>query len=415
MKIKDLFTKSNKKKLYDLIMSVGAVVVFNMVIQLFIYPFIADKLGNEGFGAVRSMMAFTSITAGSLGVAANYSRMMTEKEHRPANSNYVYILLGGSLVCAALGVGYMYALGELAVLSAILFSSLIILTAYRYYSDVDFRLKTDFLGYMIFYLAIAAGYAVGTLIYLVTKEWFLAFIVGEAAGIAFVVIRGGIYKRAFRKPDGTIKKVASSMSYLLFSTLMENLTLNADGLVLVAFCGEEAVAVFYTASLLGKVIAMLSAPLNSIIISYIVKSNARLTGGFFTVAVFAVSALGVLAFAACRIVSPIFIGIFYPSLKEATAPVLSAAILGQIFYFISGILLIVLLKFNGEKRQFLINSVYCAEYFVIVTALTAALGLGGFVTGTLIANAVRFFGVVVLGYFSVAAANKNNFAPKIEQ
>ncbi len=406
MKIKDLFNKSNKKKLYDLIMSVGAVVVFNMVIQLFIYPFIADKLGNEGFGAVRSMMAFTSITAGSLGVAANYSRMMTEKEHRPANSNYVYILLCGSLLCALLGVGYMYGLGELAPVSALLFATLIILTAYRYYSDVDFRLKTDFLGYMIFYLAIAAGYAVGTLVYLVTKEWFLAFIVGEAAGIIFVVIRGSIYKKAFARPDGSTKKVLSSMSYLLFSTLMENLTLNADGLVLVAFCGEESVAVFYTASLLGKVIAMLSAPLNSIIISYIVKNNAKLNGRFFTVAVFAVSALGVLAFAVCRIASPIFIRIFYPSLVEATAPVLSAAILGQIFYFISGILLIVLLKFNGEKRQFLINSIYCAEFFVIVTALTAFLGLSGFVTGTLIANAVRFFGVIVLGYFSVSAAKK---------
>ena len=406
MKIKDLFTKSNKKKLCDLIMSVGAVVVFNMVIQLFIYPFIANRLGNEGFGAVRSMMAFTSITAGSLGVAANYSRMMTEKEHSPANSNYVYILLIGSLLCAALGVGYMSGLGELSVLSAPLFAILIILTAYRYYSDVEFRMRTNFFGYMVFYLAIAAGYAVGTLVYLVTNERFLAFIVGEAAGILFVIIRGSIYKNAFGKPDGSAKKVLSSMSYLLFSTLMENLTLNADGLVLVAFCGEEAVAVFYTASLLGKVIAMLSAPLNSIIISYIVKSNARLTAKFFTVAVFAVSALGVLAFAVCRIASPIFIGIFDPLLVEQTAPVLSAAILGQIFYFISGILLIVLLKFNGEKRQFFINSVYCAEYFVIVVALTALFGTIGFVTGTLIANAIRFFGVVLLGYFSVAVAKK---------
>ena len=97
-----------------------------------------------------------------------------------------------------------------------------------------------------------------------------------------------------------------------------------------------------------------------------------------------------------------FIGIFYPSLLEATSPVLSAAILGQIFYFISGILLIVLLKFNGETRQFVINTVYCAEYFAIVTALTAFMGLRGFVLGTLIANALRFFGVMILGYFSVA-------------
>lgn len=407
MNIKDLLNKSNKKKLYDLVMSVSAVVVFNMVIQLFIYPFIEKRLGMAGFGAVRSMMAFTGITAGSLGVAANYSRMMTEKEYHPSNSNFFYILLCGGLGCAMLGVGYMHGLGVLTPVSALLFGALIILTTYRYYSDVDFRLKTDFFGYMIYYLAIAAGYAVGTLVYLVTKQWFFAFIVGEVSGIAFVIIRGSIYKKALARPDGAAKRVISSMGYLFPSTFMENLTLNADGLVLVAFCGEEAVTIFYTASLLGKVIAMLSGPLNSIIISYIVKSNVKLSARFWTVAVFAVSALGILAFVGCRIVSPWFIGNFYEdALLSATAPYLSAAILGQIFYFVSGILLIVLLKFNGEKRQFLINSIYCAEFYLTVTAMTALMGLQGFVLGTLIANAVRFFGVLTLGYFSVAAVKK---------
>ena len=402
MKIKQLFNRENFKKLRDLCMSVSAVVVFNMVIQLFIYPFVAKRLGNEGFGAVRSMMAFTSITAGSLGVAANYSRMMTEKKYSPSNSNYVYILLFGGFACAVLGALYIYGLGVLTPVSALLFAALIILTAFRYYSDVDFRLKTDFFGYMIFYFAIAAGYAVGTLVYLVTKQWFLAFIVGEVVGILFVVVRGGIYKKAFARPDGSLPSVLRSMSYLLSSTLMENLTLNADGLVLVAFCGEEAVAIFYTASLLGKVIAMLSAPLNSIIISYLVKSRVKLNSSFWTIAVGAVSVLGVIAFFACRIASGIFVGFFYPSLYDATSIYFSTAILGQIFYFLSGILLVVLLKFNGERRQFIINATYCAEYFIIVTALTAAYGLSGFVMGTLIANAIRFFGVVVLGWLSVA-------------
>ena len=406
MSIKQILKKENLSKLYDLLMSVGSIVVFNMVIQLFIYPFIAGKLGNEGFGQVRSMMALITITSCTLGVAANYSRMMTEKKYSPANSNYVYILLGGSLVCIAIGIVYMYGLGVFSVVGAILFAILITLTAFRYYSDVDFKLKTDFFGYMIFYVAIAAGYAAGILVYMLTDQWFFAFIVGEAVGILFVILRGSIYKKAFAKPDASLPGVAKSMSYLLSSTLMENLTLNADGLVLVAFCGDEAVAIFYVASLLGKVIAMLSTPLNSLIISYLVKSNIKLNGKFWTIASSVVAVLGVLAFAACRIASPIYINIFYPLLSEATLPILSAAILGQIFYFISGILLIVLLKFNGEKNQFIMNAAYCAEYFILVTVFTATDGLAGFVWGTLIANAIRFFGVIALGFISAFRAPK---------
>ena len=399
----------NKKKLisdnigkfYDLCMSVGAVVVFNMVIQLFIYPFIADRLGNEGFGQVRAMMALVSITAGSLGVSANYSRMMTESRFHPANSNYVYILLGGGVVCAVIGVVYMAGLGAFTPLAALLFALLIILTAFRYYSDVSFRMKTDFFGYMLFYFAIAAGYAVGLLTYYVTKQWYLAFIIGEIAGIVFVVVRGNVYRRALAKPDESFSKVCKSMSFLLSSNLMENLTLNADGLVLVVFCDEESVAIFYTASLLGKVIAMLSAPLNSLIISYIVKSGVRMSKKFWTLALGAVTVLGALAFAACSIASPIFMKIFYPSLYGEVLPYILPAVLGQIFYFISGILLVVLLKFNGEKKQFFINATYCAEFFVIVTLMTALSGLGGFVYGTLIANAIRFVGVATLGCVAV--------------
>ncbi len=406
MKLKKLIGPDNVKKVYDLIMSVSAIVVFNMVIQLFLYPFIAARMGNEGFGLVRSMMALVSITAGSLGTSANYSRMMTENKYKPANSNYVYILLFGGVVCALIGVAYMDGLGALTLPSALLFSLLLILTAFRYYSDVSFRMKTDFFGYMIFYFAVAAGYAVGALVYFLTKQWFTAFIVGEAAGISFVVIRGTIYKRALAKPDKSLRQVGKSMSYLLSSNLMENLTLNADGIILVAFCKEEAVAVFYTASLLGKVIAMLSAPLNSLIISYLVKSKVKLDKKFWSIALVASGAIGLLAFAGCTLVSPLFIGIFYPSLSEAVRGYIVPAILGQIFYFISGVLLVILLKFNGEKKQFFINASYCAEFFVIVSVMTALWGLGGFIWGVLTANAIRFVGVSLLGCLLVMKIKK---------
>ena len=354
------------------------------------------------------MMSLVSITAGSLGVSANYSRMMTENKLHPSNSSYFYILLGGGAACAALGIVYMTGLGAFSPLAALMFALLIILTAFRYYSDVSFRMKTDFFGYMIFYFAIAAGYAVGVLVYLVTKQWYLAFIMGELTGIIFVVVRGSVYKKALKKPDSSFPKVCKSMSFLLPSNLMENLTLNADGLVLIAFCDEEAVAIFYTASLLGKVIAMLSAPLNSLIISYIVKSGVELNKKFWSVALGAVTLLGALAFGGCSIASPIFLKIFYPSLYGEVLRYIVPAILGQIFYFISGILLVVLLKFNGEKRQFFINATYFAEFFIIVSLMTYFMGLNGFIYGTLIANAIRFIGVAALGCISVVKKGRES-------
>ncbi len=398
----------SKQSLKNLFMSVGSIVAFNMVIQFFLYPFMERRLGHDAYGVALSLISLVGITSISLGSSANYSRMMTESRYKPANSNYVFVLLLGGILCSVIGGIYLYTLGIFSWLTFLLFSLLIISTAFRYYSDVNFRLGGDFFGYMIFYLLIAVGYVIGAGVYALTGEWMLAIILGELVGIAFVAVFGNIYKKALSRPDESMPRVLRSMGFLLSSSFMENLTLNADRLILLAFCDGETVAIFYTASLLGKAIAMLSSPLNSLIISYLVRGNVSLTKKFWWLALGGAFGLGTLAFAACAAVSPFVLRILYPSLWELARPYIVPAILSQIFYFIAGMLLVVLLKFNGEKRQFLINAVYGAEFFILVIVGTALGGLGGFVTASLVANLLRFLGVALLGFWAVRQRKQEN-------
>jgi len=100
-------------------------------------------------------------------------------------------------------------------------------------------------------------------------------------------------------------------------------------------------------------------------------------------------------------VSPLVLGILYPDLRGDIAPYIAPAILGQIFYFISGILLVVLLKFRGEKKQFLFNLGYAVEFLAIVLAGTLLFGLDGFVYSCLAANAIRFIAVIIWGFVSI--------------
>jgi O-antigen/teichoic acid export membrane protein len=188
------------------------------------------------------------------------------------------------------------------------------------------------------------------------------------------------------------------MGFLVLSTLIDNLTLNADRLMLMAFSGGVAVTVYYVASLFGKVVALLSVPINSIVISYLVKYEGGLTKKLWTAAITAVSVLGALAFGGCVIVSPMFLRILYTDVYTEAARYVAPAILGQIFYFTSGILLVILLRFRGEKKQFLFNLCYLIEFFVIVFIGTYKGGLDGFVYASLIANAIRFLAVLLLGF-----------------
>ncbi|MBQ8140449.1 MAG: hypothetical protein IJ038_01995 [Clostridia bacterium] len=413
--MKNDIIKNNKRKIRDLLLSISATAILNIVIQFVLYPFLERNLGEERYGAALSVLSVIAIFAGTIGTSANYSRMVTSgnRDIEYTNGDYNLIVLSLSLVCGIGGMFYLRYLGISSVLSAVLFLLLALLTAFRYYSDVEFRMKSDFLRYMLYYTAISAGYLLGTLVYKFTGEWMLALITGEAFGIIFAFFASSIYRKNALRTSKSFSLVFKSMGFLMLSTLIENLTLNADRLLLMVFSGGVAVSVYYTASLVGKIIAMLSVPINSIIISYLVKYEGKLTKKLWSVASIAAAALGGIAFLGCYIVSPFILNILYPDLYVMAKVYVPAAILGQIFYFISGILLVILLRFCGEKKQFLFNLGYAVEFLAIVLIGTWQGGLDGFVYSSLIANAVRFLAVIIWGAF--AAAKKPKASEQISE
>lgn len=106
--------------------------------------------------------------------------------------------------------------------------------------------------------------------------------------------------------------------------------------------------------------------------------------------------------------SHILLPVFYKDLYAETLPYLFPAIASQIFYFISGVLLVVLLRFRGEKKQFFFNFGYAAEFFVLVIIGTCFFGLKGFVWFSLIANLIRFLAVIPWGYLPPRAPKEKD-------
>lgn len=390
--------KDNKKIIGNLFMSIGATVVFNVVIQFVMYPYFERNLGEEKYGLALSILSIIAILAGTLGNAANYSRMMASTRFVHTNGDYNILLLTLSPVCAIGGIFYLRYLGITSIVPTLLFVALVILTTLRNYSDVGFRIKSNFVRYMLFYVFVAAGYIIGLCVFKISGEWMWTLIIGEALGVLFAVLFDTIYRKKLLTPSKNFPLVLKSMSFLALSTLIDNLTLNADRLLLMVFSGGTAVAVYYAASLMGKIVAMLSVPINSILISYIVKYRGGLTPKFWLISTASVSSLGLVAFACCSFISPYVLRFLYPDLCELTLPYIVPAILGQIFYFISGMLLVIILKFKGEKKQFMLNAGYAAVFLVFVCVGTFLYDLDGFVYCSLIANALRFAAIIVWGF-----------------
>lgn len=397
-KLKGLFSAENRSKILNLIYSVGAAAIFNMVIQLLIYPDFERQMGSERYGVALSIISVIAITAGTFGYAVNCARLLGVEKEYTESGDYNLILLGMGLLGGAIGVGYLVYLGLATPLTVGLYLVLMFVTMLRYYSEVEYKLSTDFFRYMIYYILISAGYIGGLALFRLSGQWMIALIVGEALAVLYVVIRGTIYRPPFFKRTAHFGAVVASIGFILLSALIDNVTLHADRILLLAITGDgNAVTVYYVASLVGKIVSMLTLPINAIMLSYLIRYQGGLTKKLWSGIVAVALLFGALAFAGCMIVSPWLIGILYPDQVAEVKEILAPAILGQIFYFVSGVLMMVLLRFKGERKQLIFNGGYAVEFFGCVAAGTALYGLKGFIYSILIANGIRFLGTVVWG------------------
>lgn len=389
----------NRKKILSLFYSIGALAIFNAVIQFFVYPQLEREMGADAFGIALSVLSIIAIANNACGYAAGCARLLDSQKGHTNNGDYNLMLVIMGVICAVIGTVYLYTLGLFSPLTVLLYCLLSFFTMLRFYSETEFKIKADFFRYMIYYVLISVGYILGVFLFKLSGEWMLAILTGEVLCFVYAVFKSKLYRPPFFKITEKFKGIFSSISFLLFSTLLENTTLHADKIVLLAITGNgEVVTTYYIASLVGKVIAMLTTPINAIVLSYLVKYKGSLTKKLWTIVTAAVSIGAVIVFAGCLVVSPIVIKLLYSDSYAEAMRYLVPAILGQVLYFASGVLINTLLRFKGERDQFIFNAIYAVEFFACVAVGTLLGSLAGFAWAVVLANGIRFVAALIKGY-----------------
>ena len=399
-------TGLSKVKLFakDSAWSIAALCLMNAVLQFLLYPVLRQVLGQDGFGQVQYLLGIISIIAVTIGSSVNYAHIVSSTRGGVHNTDSLIWLIGMSVlllpVCfGVLWLSHMYvSLGRF-----LLFWTLTVLTVWRYFGDVEYRLTTNYRGYFLYYLFISVGYAGGVLLYRATGLWELMILPGECLGLAFVACNGRVlrFDCAF---DGTrFRGYLNATVSLTASHLLGSVVLSGDRLVLQNAVGSEAVTIYYVSSLIGKTMALITTPLNSVIIGHLVKREERLRGSQFL----KLSMLGLLVAAVMTGVtvagSYIVIPWLYPDDFAQATSLFLLANAAQVIYFASNILMVVLIRYLKAVYQVVINTVYMGVFFAVSVAATLWFGLFGFAVALLITNAVRYAFVTMLG---VAKLNK---------
>lgn len=376
----------------DSFLSIAALMTMNVMLQLLIYPVLRSISGVQEYGNMLFLVGIVNIISTSVGCSANNSRLKASTSNKDCSREYNLFLLAAFLLYlpAACLVLRSSQAGN-TVSQVFWYWSLMCATTYRNYADVEYRLHVNYKGYFGYYLAVSAGYLIGIVVYFITHNWTHIFLTGElsAAAMAMLLHR----KERTNKKRGRklkLKQIFTSIAILMSSQLLVNTILNADRLILKLFVGASAVTVYYAASLLGKTAALITAPLNSVIIGYLARRSEDIRTGTFLKMCMLVFAGSLLLSAVSILGSHIFVAVFYPQEYGAAKAFFVSANTAQIFYFTTGIIMTILLRYMKEQYQFYINGCYCVVFLALAIPVTIRYGICGFSIALCCANLFRF-------------------------
>lgn len=395
---------TDKKKIFniasDLVFSIAGLMLMNGMLQLLINPMLKKWMGTEAFGDYQSVFAVVSIMGTTFGVAANYSRMVRARDKKDTNGDYNIFLTIISVLCVAVAAGTLIVYGSFNVIHFLLLTVLMIATVLRYYGDVNYRMKLNYKGFFVYYAVITAGYCIGLLLFkFISPLWMLTILAGEVAAVLFVLFNGNIFKgkKLLTRSEefgGTMK----SVGVLSTTNLLSAIAQQSDKIILGLAMGGEAVTTFYVATLLGKVISLLTTPLNGVLIGYLTKYEGKFTKKMIAIFAAVLLGLGIIALVGCFIASEIFVKLFYPDVYQDAEQYFLLASAGQVFYFISNCLMTVILRVASEKYQMYINIIYIIIYAATVIPLTLSFGLWGMTIALLITNGAKFAITTAVGF-----------------
>ena len=171
--------------------TMGGLLWMNAVLQIVVTPLLNRLMGAEQLGNLLYITGLVAIICPSVGQALNTSRLVVRRDCEVTNGDYDWLLLiFGAIGSVAALVMSRNSITNMAMAVGVFI--MFMLTVFRYYGDVEYRLNLNYRRYFIYYLLIGIGYLAGFGIYYVTGQWVWIYLIGEGAALIC-----GNYRKSF--------------------------------------------------------------------------------------------------------------------------------------------------------------------------------------------------------------------------
>lgn len=386
-----------KKFTGDILFNIAASFIPIIILQLVAYPVLGRKLPEDTYGFMITMYSVIQLLGGTLGTGLNNVRLIRDKDYKTTGQNgdfNVLLIAYIIIIIFLLFFSTWYYQGEINFLDITLIILIGITLLINSYIEVEYRLNLKFNKILIERLITSLGQIIGLLLFFVVNSWETIFLLGQIACLVYNVIYTPQLKEGL-KITRLFKKTFRDSIYIDISGFCTRAISYADKMFLLPLIGGSGVAIYYTATLIGKVILLGLNPINSVILSYISKKDS-IDNYTFKLYLFVGGILCILGYIVCILVSEPILTVLFPQWIKESAKYIPITTLSVCILTYCNFITPFTMKFCDMKWQFIINAITLLSYVCFSLLLLKLYGLFGFCWGITISYIVKLIITLVI-------------------
>ena len=188
---------TKKQVLIDGILNIIAAALPVVVLQLIIFPIVAQKETETIYGLMITIyavfMLIPNICGNSICNVRLVKNSLYEREQLEGDFNVIVVKYGIiNLVIGIIILAYYYRMKDPVGMCLSLI--VILLTFLNAYYEVYFSIKLAFKNRLYLRVALVAGYFAGMLLYFLLHRWEVVFLCGQICTSCFILIKSNLYK-----------------------------------------------------------------------------------------------------------------------------------------------------------------------------------------------------------------------------
>lgn len=382
----------------DFIYNITASLLFTGVMQIIVYPYLAQRFSAQEYGTLLTLMGIANTVVVSLGNTLNNTRLIMnqayEKKHLSGDFNIILIFaVFVSVVCTIIAGTFVFDQG---IFATVLLSLYVGLACFRAYVSVEFRLVLNFKKILYGNVWGALGYIVGTGIVMVIPVWSISFLMAELFYTLYILHNTKIYRESYKTTE-LLGRTSSKYLILIITGLSGNLLVYLDRLLIYPLVGADAVSTYTVAAFFGKTLSIVMVPIAGVLLGYYAQKDYKMTIKKFW-------NINILTLVFCSlfilisiVLSPLITKLLYPTLFESAKSYLFVANLAATIGVMCSITQTSVLKFAPTWLQIVKEVVYGVAYIGCGVVLLDRYGLWGFCMAAVTANVVKLLTLYIMG------------------